>query len=99
MDILNRDGDVVARVDVPGHANGELISWNFMDMDLRGAIFDEFNLENAHFSGSNLVGASFVGADLYWAYFDDANAECADFRRADLEGADFTGDEPARCAF
>jgi uncharacterized protein YjbI with pentapeptide repeats len=84
MDILNRDGKVIVRLDEREY-RGHCV--NLMDRKLNGAVFDGLILEGAYFAGAKLHNASFVKSDLYWADFFQARAVQADFRGAELRGA------------
>jgi hypothetical protein len=76
---------------------------SFIDLDLRGAIFDGLDLsgvkpnipvhkQRIHFSGADLRGASFRGADLRNAIFMSAVVDGnTDFTGAIVDGADFAG--------
>jgi hypothetical protein len=83
MNILNREGEIILRLDAKEYRGHCL---DFMDRDLRGAVFDGLNLVNANFAGARLYDASFVKCDLYWARFFEAQAVKADFRGAELRG-------------
>lgn len=69
----------------------------FMDMDLRGVVFDAIRLEGVNFSGADLsgacfdgctlVGVSFLNADLTKASFVGTKFDTCDFRYATLRDA------------
>src|SRR5580704_4549755 len=84
MDILNRDGEIILRLDEKKYRGHSV---DFSRMDLRGAVFDGLILEGAYFAQAALYNASFVKCDLYWADFFGAVAVKADFRGAELRGA------------
>lgn len=80
-------------------------SGDFTNMDMRGIIFREANLQFCTFNGCQLQNSDFTGADLDWAGFRLANltgaklsnAKCryslfddAIFDRADVSGSDFS---------
>ena len=60
MEIRNKDGKII-------HNGAD--QYNFVDLDLRGAVLEGMVLQGAHFEDADLEGSNLQGADFYWGSF------------------------------
>lgn len=85
VSFLPRDARVGTNVIL---ARSSLVSCNFSDTILKGAIMAWANLSYARFNGADLRGANLRGANLTRADFTNANLAGADVTGANIDEAD-----------